>query len=40
MLRLAKKRVGTSGEFLKEDRYWAQLKDDLVTLKNDRQLNL
>lgn len=26
--------------FSKEDRYWAQLKEDLVTLKNDRQLNL
>jgi len=26
--------------FSKEDRYWAQLRDDLVTLKNDRQLNL
>jgi DNA repair photolyase len=26
--------------FSKEDRYWAQLKDDLVTLKNHRQLKL
>ncbi|MCP3889384.1 MAG: radical SAM protein [Desulfobulbaceae bacterium] len=26
--------------FSKEHFYWAQLRDDLVTLKNDRQLNL
>jgi DNA repair photolyase len=26
--------------FSKEHIYWAQLRDDLVTLKNDRQLNL
>lgn len=26
--------------FSKENHYWAKLKDDLVTLKNDRQLNL
>jgi hypothetical protein len=26
--------------FSKDHRYWAQLRDDLVTLKNDRQLNL
>jgi hypothetical protein len=26
--------------FSKEHRYWTQLRDDLVTLKNDRQLNL
>jgi hypothetical protein len=26
--------------FSKEHIYWAQLRDELVTLKNDRQLNL
>jgi hypothetical protein len=26
--------------FSKEHIYWAQLRDDLVTLKNDQQLNL
>jgi len=29
-----------SAIFSKEDRYWAKLRDDLVALKNDRQLNL
>jgi len=29
-----------SAIFSKEDPYWAQLRDDLVALKNDRQLNL
>jgi DNA repair photolyase len=29
-----------SAIFSKEDRYWAQLREDLVALKNDRQLNL
>ena len=26
--------------FSKEHNYWAQLRDDLVTLKNERQMNL
>jgi DNA repair photolyase len=29
-----------SATFSKEHSYWAQLRDELVTLKNDRQLNL
>jgi DNA repair photolyase len=29
-----------SAIFSKEHFYWAQLRDDLVTLKNDRQLDL